>query len=123
VWGSAEAGLFHVERWFIPPVPWGYLPHRFSPRASCLTSPLSEFDTEHPRGNASPAPVLLHPVGGRKMEAILRLAEVASGIARTAQSAQVVNFIAVSLVMFLMAVVWLLLSNRRAPPRARRRRR
>jgi hypothetical protein len=58
-----------------------------------------------------------------KVEAILRLAEVASGLARTAESAQVVNFIAVSLVMFLMAVVWLLLSNRRAPPRARRRRR
>ncbi|QRK11209.1 hypothetical protein JQX13_14710 [Archangium violaceum] len=58
-----------------------------------------------------------------KMEAILRLAEVASGIARTAGSAQVVNFIAVSLVMFLMAVVWLLLSRRRAPPRTRRRRR
>ena len=57
------------------------------------------------------------------MEAILRLAEVASGIARTAESAQVVNFIAISLVMFLMAVVWLLLNNRRAPPRARRRRR
>ena len=57
------------------------------------------------------------------VEAILRLAEVASGFARTAESAQVVNFIAISLVMFLMAVVWLLLSNRRASPRARRRRR
>lgn len=57
------------------------------------------------------------------MEAILRLAEVASGFARTAGSTQVVNFIAVSLVMFLMAVVWLLLSRRRAPPRPRRRRR
>ena len=57
------------------------------------------------------------------MEAILRLAEVASGIARTAESAQIVNFIAVSLVMFLMAVVWLLLSRTRTPPRTRRRRR
>jgi len=67
--------------------------------------------------------VLLHPVGEMTVEAILRLAEVASGFARTAESAQVVNFIAISLVMFLMAVVWLLLSNRRASPRARRRRR
>jgi hypothetical protein len=57
------------------------------------------------------------------MEPILRLAEVASGIARSADSTHVINFIAVSLVMFLMAVVWLLLSRRRAPPRTRRRRR
>jgi hypothetical protein len=57
------------------------------------------------------------------MEPILRLAEVASSIARSAESAHVVNFIAVSLVMFLMAVVWHLLGRRRAPPRTRRRRR
>ena len=57
------------------------------------------------------------------VEAILRLAEVAWGIARTAESAQIVNFIAVSLVMFLMAVVWLLISRTRTPPRPRRRRR
>jgi hypothetical protein len=57
------------------------------------------------------------------MESILRLANVALGIARSANSAQVVNFIAVSLVLFLMAVVWLLLSRRQAPPRVRRRRR
>ncbi len=57
------------------------------------------------------------------MDPILRLAEVASSIVRSTDSAHVVNFIAVSLVMFLMAVVWVLLKGRRAPPRTRRRRR
>lgn len=57
------------------------------------------------------------------MESILRLTDVAMGIARSASSAQVVNFIAVSLVLFLMAVVWLLISRTRSPPRVRRRRR
>jgi hypothetical protein len=58
-----------------------------------------------------------------EMDSILRLAEVASSIARSGDSAQVINFIAVSLVMFLMAVVWVLLKGRKAPPRTRRRRR
>jgi hypothetical protein len=58
------------------------------------------------------------------MEPILRLSEVASSIVRSAEPGHVLNFIAVSLVMFLMAVVWQLLGrNRRAPPRTRRRRR